>query len=77
MVVTLSSMQSNCGRDISRLNKKRNGAALEVELDVGDVVAGVDGLRNDVPLEQLAAVDVAAVCVSNHHPNSDTWELGL
>ena len=49
----------------------RNGTPLEVKLDVGDVVASVDGLCNDVPLQQLTTVDVPAVCVSDHHPNSE------
>ena len=46
--------------------------SLEVELDVGDVVAGVDGLRDDVPLQQLTAVDVAAVRVADYQPGK--WE---
>ena len=43
---------------------------LEVELNVCDVVSGVDGLRDDVPLEELPAVDVTAVRVSDHHPEN-------
>ena len=45
-----------------------NTPSLQIELDVGDVVSGVDRLRDDIPLQQSAAVDVAAVRVPDHHP---------
>ena len=43
-------------------------AHLQVELDVDDVGARVDGLGHDVPLERLPSVEVSAVGVANHHP---------
>ena len=45
-----------------------NTTSLQIELDVGDIVSGVDRLRDDIPLQQSSAVDVAAIRVSDHHP---------
>ena len=52
-----------------------NTPSLQIELDVGDIVSGVDRLRDDIPLQQSSAVDVAAVRVSDHHPGKGRGTL--
>ena len=41
--------------------------SLQIELDVDDVEARVDGLGEDVALEQGPSLEVPAVGVSDHH----------
>ena len=41
---------------------------MQIELDVGHVAAGVDGLGDDLAVEELAGFDVAALGIPDLHP---------